>query len=116
MSPPEVDLATPPLAQVFVYPARVKFLAVLADNPDESFSATELAEHAGTAASTWTSHRDDLLELELVDEIDTDGAYPEYSLAPTAHAQLLRQLSEDIDAVLYELNDPLSDAIGGFAQ
>ncbi|WP_266075608.1 hypothetical protein [Haladaptatus caseinilyticus] len=39
-----------------------------------------------------------------------------YTLASTVHVQLLRRLSEDIDAVLYELNDPLSDVIGGFAQ
>ncbi len=116
MCPQKSDLATPPLARVFVYPARVKFLAVLADNPDESFSATELADHAGTAPSTWTNHRDELLELELVDEVETGGAYPEYSLASSPHAQLLRRLSEDIDAMFYELNDPLSDAIGGFAQ
>ncbi|WP_435152257.1 histidine kinase [Haladaptatus sp. DFWS20] len=117
MSPPQSDLATPPLARVFrLSRARVKFLAVLADNPNESFSATKLAEHAGTATSTWTNHRDELLELEPVDEIDTNGTYPECSLASTAYAQLLRRLSEDINAVLYELNDPLSDAIGGFAQ
>ncbi|WP_458206132.1 histidine kinase [Haladaptatus sp. NG-SE-30] len=116
MESPDSRLTTPPLSRVLTYPARVKFLAVLADNPEVSFSATELTDHAGTAPSTWTTHRDDLLELELVEEIETDGAYPEYRLASTPHAQLLQRLSEDLDAVLYELNDPLSDAIGGFAQ
>jgi hypothetical protein len=48
----ESDNTAPPLAQVFTYPARVKFLAVLADDPDASFTATELVDHAGTAPST----------------------------------------------------------------
>jgi DNA-binding transcriptional ArsR family regulator len=116
MESPKSDLTTPPLARVLVYPARVKFLSVLADNPCESFGATELAVHAGTAPSTWTAHRDDLLDLDLIEETETEGVYPEYTLASTAHAQLLRRLSEELDALLHELNDPLSDAIGGFAQ
>ena len=109
-------LTSPPLAQVFVYPARMQFLAVLADDPDESFSATELVNHAGTAPSTWTSHRDDLLDLGLVETVDADGAHPEYTLATTTHARLLQRLSDELDDVIHGLKNPLSDAIGGFAQ
>lgn len=116
MGPRNNDLTSPPLARVFIYPARMKFLAVLADNPDRSFSATELVEHAGTASSTWTSHRDELLELGLVRAVNTDGTYPEYILASTAHARLLERLSDELDDVIHELNDPISDAIGSFAQ
>ncbi|KZN22865.1 histidine kinase [Haladaptatus sp. R4] len=116
MYPRNNDLTSPPLAQVFVYPARMKFLAVLADDPDGSFSATELADHAGTAPSTWTNHRDELLDLELVETVDADGAHPEYTLATTTHARLLQRLSDELDDVIYELRDPISDAIGGFTR
>ena len=108
------DMTAPPLAQVFVYPARVKFLAVLADDPDEEFSATTLANHADTDPSTWTDHREALLELGFVEERETSGRYPRYALADTPHARLLRELSSELDAVLLDANDPLEDAIGGF--
>ncbi|ODR82522.1 histidine kinase [Haladaptatus sp. W1] len=116
MRPSEADLTAPPLAQVFTYPARMKFLAVLADDPNESFSATELVDHAGTAPSTWTAHRDDLLELELVKTVETDGPHPKYTLATTTHARLLQRLSDELDEVIHELKDPISDAIDGFSQ
>ncbi len=116
MCPQNNNLTSPPLAQVFTYPARMKFLAVLADDPDESFSATELVEHAGTAPSTWTNHRDELLDLELVETVDSNGAHPEYTLATTTHARLLQRLSNELDDVIHELTNPISDAIGGFAQ
>lgn len=110
------DLTSPPLAQVLVYPARVKLLAVLADDPSATFGATDLAEHAGVDPSTWASHRDALLDLGLVRTVETDGPHPEYALAETAAASALQHLSEELDDVLLGQTDPIADAVDGFVR
>lgn len=50
------------------------------------------------------------------DRVDSDGAHPEYTLATTTQAHLFQRLSDELDDVILELKDPISDAIGGFAE
>jgi len=110
------DLTSPPLAQVLVYPARVKILAVLADDPSASFGATDLADHADVDPSTWATHRDALLDLGLVRTVETDGPYPEYALAETSAGGALKRLSDELDDVLLDETDPIADAVDGFVR
>jgi hypothetical protein len=51
-----------------------------------------------------------------VDAVETEGAYPENTLASTTQARVLQRLSDELDGVIHELGDPVSDAIDGFTQ
>ncbi|WP_435358991.1 hypothetical protein [Haloarchaeobius sp. DFWS5] len=110
----EDDSFEPALLRALQYPARVAILATLVEHRDESLGATTITAEAGLAASTFHSHRETLLDLELVEKHEGDG-YPSYSLADTEQARLLADLDEALQRA-YERRDDFVTSVEEFVE
>ncbi|WP_267640048.1 winged helix-turn-helix domain-containing protein [Haloarchaeobius amylolyticus] len=94
----------PPLTRALAYPARVAILGVVVERPDERLGASEIASEANLSPSTFHDHREELIDLGLLEKHDGEG-YPSYSLADTDQTAQLAELNATLSRVYAERED-----------
>ena len=108
-----IDTFAPPMARAFPHAARTRIAGALADAPNRAFSATELADHAGVGRGTFYDHREELVELGILEFVEDDSV-TRYRLADTDVAQMVRQLNETLGDRFAEGDREFADALTDF--
>jgi len=70
--PDEESSFEPPIQQVLAYPTRVQILGALAE-ATKPLSPAEVLSHANISSPSYYEHKDELIDLELVELVDVDG-------------------------------------------
>lgn len=107
------DEFAPPIAQAFPNSARMRIVGALADAPDHSFRATELAAHAGIGRATLYDHREELSRLGLLEVIENDSV-TRYRLADTEAARSVCAFNDALGHRLTGADRAFVDALSDF--
>ena len=107
------DRFDPPLARAFPHSTRLRLAGALADAPDGGLGATELTDHANVGRATFYDHREELVEIGLMETVD-GGATTRYQLAETEVAAAIRQLNEAVGEKMATGDREFADALTDF--
>lgn len=107
------DRFDPPLTRAFPHSTRLRLAGALADAPDDGIGATELTDHAGVGRATFYDHRDELVEIGVMETVETDAA-TRYRLADTEVARAVRRLNDAVGDRMATGDREFADALTDF--
>ena len=107
------DRFDPPLVRAFPNSTRLRLAGALADAPDGGLGATDLTDHANVGRATFYDHREELVEIGVMETVDDDAA-TRYRLADTEVGKAIRQLNDTIGDRMATGDREFADALTDF--
>lgn len=106
------DRFDPPLARAFPHSTRLRLAGALADAPDGGLGATELTDHADVGRATFYDHREELVDIGVMETVG--DAATRYRLADTEVARAVRRLNDAVGSRLTADDREFADALTDF--
>ena len=107
------DRFDPPLARAFPHSTRLRVAGALADAPESGLGATELTDHADVGRATFYDHREELVEIGVMETVEGEGA-TRYRLADTEVARTVERLNDAVGDRLATGDREFADALTDF--